>query len=250
MDTLWQDLRYAIRTLARSPAFSAIAALTLALAIGANTAIFSAINALLLNPYPFPDSNRVVLLDARHVSGNNSPKGYRDFLDWRHQNTVFENMAIVPWIGTYTLTGLGEPQRLTGGATTAGFLSVLRVQLSRGRFFSSEEDKPGAPRVALLSYAAWRKYFGGAANVLGRPITLDGEPFTVIGVMPRRFVFPGIQTCDFFTALRESAFMGRRQHQYDVVARMKPGVTLVEAQANMTAIAQRLTQDFPDTNTG
>jgi putative ABC transport system permease protein len=250
MNHLLQDLRYAVRMLARSPGFTLVAILTLALAIGANTAIFSAINALLLNPYPFPESDRVVLLDARHVSGKNSATGYRDFLDWQEQNTVFENMAIVPWTGTYTLTGLGEPKRLIGGATTAGFLSVLHAQPAGGRFFSPEEDKPGAARVAVLSYAAWGKYLGGAANVLGESIMLDGEPFTVIGIMPRQFVFPGIETCDFFTPLRESASMGRRQHQYDVVARMKPGVTLGQAQSNMTAIAQRLGQDFPDTNAG
>jgi putative ABC transport system permease protein len=250
MHTARQDLCYAIRMLVGSPAFSVIAVLMLALAIGANTAIFSAINALLLNPYPLPGSNRIALLDARHASGKNSATGYRDFLDWQEQNIVFENMAIVPWTGTYTLTGLGEPQRLIGGATTAAFLRVLGIPPARGRFFSLQEDKPGAPRVAVLNYAAWQKYFGGAENVLGRPIMLDGEPFTVIGVMPRQFVFPGILTCDFFTALRESSSLGRRQHQYDVVARMKPGVTIAQAQANMTAIAQRLAQEFPHTNTG
>lgn len=250
MSHLSRDLQYAIRLLARRPGFTVVAILTLALAIGANTAIFSAINALLLNPYPFPESNRIVLLDARHVSGKNSATGYRDFLDWREQNVAFEEMAIVPWTGIYTLTGQGEPLRLVGGATTAGFLRVLGIQPVRGRFFSPEEDKPGAPRVALLSYAAWQKYFGGAASVLGQPIMLDGESFTVLGIMPKQFVFPGIQTCDFFTALRESGSGGRRQHQYDVVALMKADVTLAQAQANMTAIAQRLAQAFPDTDTG
>ncbi len=244
------DVRYAIRILARSPGFTLVAVVTLALAIGANTAIFSAVNALLLNPYPFPDSGRLVMLDARHVSGKNSATGYRDFLDWQEQNSVFENMAIVPWTGTYTLTGHGEPQRLVGGATTAEFLSVLRVQPAQGRFFLRQEDKPGAARVAVLSYTAWQKYLGGDTDVLGRGITLDGEPFSVIGILPKQFVFPGTETCDFYTALRESASLSRHQHQYEVVARMKPGVTQAQAQANMTAIAERLAQDFPDTNTG
>lgn len=250
MGQLLNDLRYAVRLLTRIPGFTFVAILTLALAIGANTAIFSTINALLLNPFPFPEADRVVLLDARHISGKNSAAGYRDFLDWQEQNIVFENVAIVPWTGTYTLTGLGEPQRLIGGATTAQFLNVLGVQPLRGRFLSPEEDRPGAPRVAVLSYAAWQKYFGGAADLLGRAILLDGEPFTVIGIMPRQFVFPGIQTCDFFTALRESGSLGRRQHQYSVVARMRPGITLAQAQANMTGIAERLAEAFPDTNTG
>lgn len=250
MSRLSHELRYAIRMLAKSPAFTFVALLTLALAIGANTAIFSAINALLLNPYPFPESDRVMLLDARHVSGKNSNSGYRDFLDWQEQNTVFENLAIVPQVGTYTLTGQGEPQRVIGGQTTADFLRVVGVQPARGTFFSRDEDRPHAPRVALLSYAAWQKYFGEAPGVLGRTITLNGEPFTVIGIMPRHFVFPGTPTCDFFTALRESSSGGRFQHQYGVVARMKRGVTLAQAQANMTAIANRLAQEYPDSNTG
>jgi putative ABC transport system permease protein len=191
-----------------------------------------------------------VLLDAQHVSGKNSATGYDDFLDWQEQNTVFESMAIEPWTGEYSLTGNGEPRRLIGGATTAGFLGVLSVEPARGRFFSPAEDRPGAPRVVLLRYAAWQKYFGGGADVLGRAIILDGEPFTVIGIMPRRFIFPGILTCDFFTPLRESGSLGRRQPQYEVVARLKPGVTLTEAQANMTAIAGRLSQEYPDTNKG
>lgn len=250
MSHFLQELRYAARMLAKSPGFSCVAMVTLALAIGANTAIFSAINALLLNPYPFPRSERMVLLDARHASGKNRNTGYRDFLDWQEQNTVFENVAIVPWTGTYTLTGLGEPKPLIGGATTSGFLRVLGVQPARGRFFSAEEDKPGAPGVVLLSYPAWQKYFGATPDVLGRTVALDGEPFTVIGIMPRHFLYPGIQTCDFFTALRESPSNGRFQHQYAVVARMKPGVTLAQAQTNMTMIASRLAQEYPETNTG
>lgn len=248
--SLSHDLRYAVRILAKSPGFTLVAILTLSLAIGANTAIFSAINALLLNPYPFPESNRIVLLDARHISGKNSGTGYRDFVDWRDQNNVFEDMAIVPWTGAYTLAGAGEPSRVTGGATTVGFFHVLGIEPARGRFFSSDEDKPGAPPVAVISYAAWQKYFSGSPDALGRVMLLDGEPFTVIGVLARGFVFPGIPTCDFFTALRESASLGRRQHQYDVVARLKPGFTLSRAQAEMATIAQRLAQEFPETNTG
>ena len=250
MEAFLQDLRYAFRMLLRSPGFTVIALLTLALAIGANTAMFSAINALLLNPYPFPDSDRIVLLDARHVSGNNSATGYRDFLDWREQNTVFEEMAIEPWIGAYTLSGNGEPRRLFGGATTPDFLNVMGVQPIRGRFFSPDEDKTGAPRVAVLSYAAWQRDFAGAENVLGRTMVLDGRSVTIIGIMPKQFIFPGVQTFDFLEPLRESASGGRTQHQYEVVARLKPGVDLAHAQANMTVIAQRLAQEYPATNTG
>jgi putative ABC transport system permease protein len=250
MIQLLQDLRYATRVLAKSPGFTAVAIGTLTLAIGANTAIFSVVNALLLNPYPFPQPDRIVLLDAQHVSGNNSATGYLDFLDWQRQNAVFDSMAIEPWTGMYSLTGNGEPRRVIGGATTAQFLRVLGVEPLRGRFFTPAEDKPGAPRLVVLSYAAWQRYFGGGADVIGRTITLDAEPFTVIGIMPRRFNFPGIMTCDFFTPLRESSSLGRRQHQYEVLARLKPAVTLDQAQANMTAIASRLAQAYPDTNKG
>jgi predicted permease len=250
MGTLLQDLRYGLRMLARNPGFTAVAVLTLALGIGANTAIFSAVNALLLNPYPFPEPDRIMSVEARHVSGKNQNTGYRDFLDWREQNTVFTEMAIAPEPWTFTLTGQGEPQRVGGGMTTAGFLRVLGIQPALGRFFTTEEDRPGAARVAALSYAAWQRRLGGRHDVLGRTMTLNGESFTIIGVLPRRFAFPGIRTCEFFAPLQESPFQGRYQHQYAVVARLKPGVSVERAQADMTAIARRLEQAFPETNTG
>lgn len=145
MSRLSHELRYAIRMLAKSPAFTFIAILALALAIGANTAIFSVINALLLNPYSFPESDRVVLLDARHVSGKNSNTGYRDFLDWQEQNTVFENVAIVPLIGTYTVTGLGEPQRVTGGRQrliSFEFLASSRLKVGFSRLTKTAPTRP------------------------------------------------------------------------------------------------------------
>jgi putative ABC transport system permease protein len=250
IESLAQDLRYALRTLRRNPGFAAVAVLTLALGIGANTAIFSAVNALLLNPYPFPQPDRIMFVDARHASGKNSGAGYRDFLDWQEQNSVFDEMAIVARPGTYTLTGQGEPQRIIGGGTTAGFLRVLGVQPILGRFFTAEEDKPGAAPVAVLSYAAWQRRFAGSVDVLRRTMTLDGEPFTIIGVLPSRFALPGIPTCEFFTALRESPSQGRMQHQYIVIARLKPGITLERAQGDMTTIARRLEQAFPETNIG
>jgi putative ABC transport system permease protein len=151
LESLVQDVRYGFRMLRKSPAFTAVTLLTLAVGIGANTAIFSAVNALLLNPYRFPESHRVVRVEARHISGKNQGAGYRDFLDWRQQNDVFDEMAIVPWTGTYTLTGQGEPQRIVGGWTTHGFLRVLGIHPVMGRFFTEEEDRPGAPSLAVLS---------------------------------------------------------------------------------------------------
>jgi len=250
MGSFIQDLRYGIRMLAKNPGFTTVAVLTLALGIGANTAIFSAVNALLLNPYPFPEPDRIVSVEARHVSGKNSGAGFRDFLDWREQNTVFKDMAIIPWDGAYTLTGQGDAQRIVGGATTYSFLHVLGIQPVIGRFFNAEEDKPGLPRVAVLSYAAWQQRFGGRNDILGQTMTLDGKPVTIIGVMPRGFAFPGIRTCEFLTPLQESPANGRFQHQYGVVARVKPGVALAKAQSEMNTIASRLEREYPETNTG
>ncbi|MGD0221864.1 MAG: ABC transporter permease [Terriglobia bacterium] len=250
MRTLRQYLKYGLRMLAKNPGFTAVAVLTLALGIGANTAIFSAVNALLLNPYPFHEPDRIMDVDARHVSGKNNGVGYRDFLDWRDQNDVFEEMAITGYPSAYTWTGQGEPQQIVGGVTTSGFLKVLGIQPVLGRFYTAEEDKLGAARVAVLSYAAWQRRYAGNADILGRTMTLDGTPFTIVGVLPASFALPGIKTCEFFTALREDPARDRMQHQYSVIARLKPGITVERAQADMTTIARRLEQEFPATNTG
>jgi putative ABC transport system permease protein len=245
---LIQDIRYAIRTLLNAPGFTLGATLTLALAIGANTAIFSAIDALLLHPYPFPEPSRIVVVSAVHARGDNSGAGYRDFLDWREQNTVFDEMAILPWIGAYTLTGEGEPQRINGGQPTAGFFRVLGIQPVLGRFFTPEEDKPGGPRVAVISYQSWQHRFGARPDILGQSMTLDGAPYTIIGVMPMRFAYPGLKTSEFWAPLGEDPGKGRFQHQYSVIARLKPGISITRAQAEMSAIAHRLEQQYPETN--
>jgi putative ABC transport system permease protein len=250
LDRLAQDVKFAVRSLSRNPAFTLIVVLTLAFGIGVNTAIFSAVNALLLNPYPFPEADRIVSVDARHISGKNGATGYQDFLDWQRQNTVFESMAITPWTGEYTLTGQGEPQRIAGGGTTADFLRVLGIHPVLGRFFTTEEDQPSAPRVAVLTYESWRKRFNADPGVLGRAMTLDGTQLTIVGVLPPGFVFPGIEACGFFTPLHGPSTLGRTQHQYGVVARLKSGISLEQAQSEMSTIARRLEQQYPATNTG
>jgi predicted permease len=250
LDRLSQDLKFSVRSLSRNLVFSVIVILTLAFGIGVNTAIFSAVNALLLNPYPFPQPDRIVSVEARHVSGKNSNTGYQDFLDWQRQNSVFDAMAITPWTGEYTLTGQGDPQRVAGGGTTADFLRVLGIHPEVGRFFTAEEDRPGSPRVAVLTYESWRKHFNADPGILGRAMTLDGTQLTIVGVLPPGFVFPGIEACEFLAPLHGSTSMGRKQHQYGVVARLKPGVSADQAQSDMTTIARRLEQQFPATNTG
>jgi putative ABC transport system permease protein len=249
-EDLMQDLRFGLRQLCKNPSFTAVAVLTLTIGIGANTAIFSVVNALLLNPFPFPHSDRIVWVEARHISGRNSGAGYREFLDWRSQNSSFDEMAVLGWDSAYTLTGRGEPQRITGTRTTEGFLRVLGMQTLMGRFYSANDDQQGAPQVAVLSYAAWQRLFGGRADVIGQAITLDGKPYTILGIMPQQFVFPGQRTCDFWEPLQEDPENSRGQHQYGVVARLRSGISVEQAQIDMTAIASRLEREFPATNTG
>ncbi|MBS1877236.1 MAG: ABC transporter permease [Acidobacteria bacterium] len=251
LERLLQDLRYAARTLRKSPVFTLTVIAVLALGIGANTAAFSALRAVILRPLAFPDAERIVLVNARHSSGRNGGTGIADFLDWRAQNTVFDSMAIFPWIGGYTLTGEGDPQRVKIASTTYGFQDVLGFQPTLGRFFSEAEDRPGGPRVTLISYEAWQRRYHGEAGILGRNVVLDGVPHTVIGVLPERFSLIGAPPCDFWRPLAAEAAGARRlQHQYSVLGRLKAGVSMERAQSDMTAIARRLEQAYPDTNRG
>ncbi len=250
VETLAQDVRFALRMMRKNPVFATVAVLVLAFGIGANTAIFSAINALVLDAFPFPEPDRLMSVQASHATNWTTATGYREFLDWREQNTVFEGMAIVPWVGTYTLTGNGEPQRVTGGETNASFSRVLGVQPLLGRFFTEEETGPGAQRLAVLSYAAWQKRFGARGDILGRALLLDEAPYTVIGVMPSWFALPGIKTCEFWAPLRDNPATSRGNHQYQVIARLKPGIPIARAQADMSAIARRNEQLYPWANKG
>jgi putative ABC transport system permease protein len=253
IEVLLQDVRFGLRMLQKSPTFTVAVLLILALGIGANTAIFSVMNALLINPYRFPEPDRIISVETHHISDRSvSVAGYRDFLDWREQNSVFEEMAIVPTGGgRNTFTEEGEPPHISSCAlTTHGFLRVLGIRPVLGRFFTADEDTPGAPRVAVLSFASWHRYFGAKPDVLGHTMKFNNMLFTIIGVLPRDFSFPGANASDFFSALRENPMTDRFQHQYEVIARLKPEVSLQSAQANMTAIARRLERDYPQTNKG
>ncbi|RPI28901.1 MAG: ABC transporter permease [Acidobacteria bacterium] len=245
-----KDVRLALRNLRRHPVFAVVVLLVLALGIGANTAIFSAVNGILLHPFPFPEPDRIVSVHTYHVSGENSGAGYRCYLDWRDQNSVFEEMAIVPWVGSYTLTGSGEPSRIRGGFTTWGFLKVLKVEPVLGRFFSTDEDVQGGPAVLLLSYSAWQSRFGARSDVLGRTLVLDEKNYSVIGVLPPGLIFPGVSSFEFLAPLHENPRNSRNQHQYGVIARLKPRVEVGDAQAELSVIAARLEKQYPETNTG
>jgi predicted permease len=258
METLLQDIRYGIRMLAKNPGFTAIAVLTLALGIGANTAIFSVVNAELLRPLPFRDPGQLVRVASANarihtVSGAVS---YPDFADWRSQNHVFQDMAAY-MDSSYALTGIEQPAHLTAANVSASMFNVLGVSPELGRDFQPEDDEPHH-HVAILSHRLWKERFGGDPQIIGRVITLDNTAYTVVGVMPASFQYllqretPALWST--LAPMRESGTDSssmadhRDAHFLRVIARLKPGVTLADAQANMDVIAASLAKQYPDSN--
>jgi putative ABC transport system permease protein len=258
METLLQDIRYGIRMLAKNPGFTAIAVLTLALGIGANTAIFSVVNAELLRPLPFRDPSQLVRVASANarlhtVSGAVS---YPDFADWRSQNHVFQDMAAYT-DSSFALTGIEQPAHLQAATVTAGMFNLLGASPELGRGFQTEDDEPHH-HVVILSHSLWKERFGGDPQIIGRVITLDNSAYTVVGVMPASFEYllqreaPALWSS--LSPLRESTTDSptmadeRDAHFLRVIARLKPGVTLAEAQANMDVIAASLGKQYPDSN--
>lgn len=245
METFWQDIRFGLRLLGKAPGFTSVAVLTLALGIGANTAIFSAIDAVLLRPLPFPHPNQLLAL----WNGRGWPLSGPDFLDWQRQNKSFSGMALYTFNQSYNLTGAGRPSYVNGVETEANFFSVLGVQPLLGRTWAKGEDEPGANREVVLSYGLWRGVFAGDPKIVGRTIELNDLDYTVVGVMSPEFNFP--VRAGLWTPLDISpkALGARGEHQYLAIGRMKPGVTLHEAQADLSLIARRLEKLYPSTNT-
>ncbi|HET9531507.1 MAG TPA: ABC transporter permease [Blastocatellia bacterium] len=252
MQTLWQDLRYGLRMLIKNPGFTAVAVLTLALGIGANTAIFSVVNTVLLQPLPYNDPDRLVMVweeDTKRGYPRDTP-AVANFIDWRDQNQVFEAMAAMA-DASFNLTGAGEPERLEGRRVSASLFPLLGVEPHLGRAFLPEEDQPSVNRVVILSHGLWQRRFGSDNEIMGKPLTLNGESYTVVGVMPPGFRFPNGETGLWVPiAFTPQQAASRGSHYLNVVARMKPGITLEQAQAEMSTIAERLQQQYPDTNTG
>ena len=258
MNNLIQDIRFGVRMLLKSPGVSIIATIALALGIGANTAIFSVVNAVLLRPLPFPDPNSLVAvfetdLQRGQQRGSHS---YPNFFDVRAQNTVFERVASY-YDGNFVMTGRGEPVRLQGSVATADLIPLLGVAPMLGRTFHPEEDKPqAAGRAVILSHTLFQNRFGSDPSVLNQVITLDGRNYTIVGVMPPGFEFP-IQNepVELWTTIAGDAagsepVTGQRgAHFLRVIGRLKPGVTKEQAQSELTAIAARLEQQYPDENT-
>jgi len=249
MQDLLGEVRLALRLIAKNPGFYAIAIVALALGIGANTAVFTAVDAVLIRPLPYHDPDRLVMVweDASYIGFARNTPAPANYVDWRAQNTVFEDIAALRYRG-YTITGDGPAEELLGRGVTANFWPLLGVQPMLGRTFSDEEDRSRA-RVVVLSYNLWQRRFGADQRIIGRDIVLNGQNTTVIGVMPRGFHFP-TSTTDFWVPANFSSqdLANRGSHFLNVVARLKAGVSLKQAQTEMAEIAKRLEQQYPATN--
>jgi len=253
METLLQDIRYGWRMLAKSPGFAAIAVITLALGIGANTAIVSVIDAMLFHALPYrAPAGLVHLWETRpQREFTQMEASYPNLEEWRRSNHVFSDLAGYTGMNL-SLTGHGTPQRLFAGRVTANFFDVLGVSPFLGRGFRPGEDAPNAARIALLTYGLWQQQFGGDTGVVGRPLTLNGEPYTIVGVLPPEFQFAKRGNAQLWVPLNPNPdeISRRTRHWENVIGRLRPGVTIEQAQAEMTHLAQRLAAEYPDASAG
>ena len=254
MNGLVHDVRYALRQLRKSPGFSTVAVITLGLGIGVNTVIFSVVNAALLRPLAFKDSDRLVRV--WHVPPAKSFPGMTtfavsaaNFVDWESQNKTFDRMAIIAY-HSFTMTGGDKPEQLDASAVSSGFFSTLGVPAMLGRVLSPEEDQPGHSHVVVLSHRLWQEHFGGNHEIVGRYISLDGQSYLVAGVMPASFRFPDFAQMWTPMAWTDQERAVRGEHHYMVIARLKPGVELKQAQAEMNTISGRLEQLYPEDDKG
>lgn len=250
MAGIWQDIRYGLRALAKSPGFTAVAVGALALGIGANTAVFSVFNSVLLNPLPYPDPGRLVWLwpaDARTGQAFGGAISPPDFVDYRKQSTVFTQLSAFLELDL-TLTGAGEAERVPASAVSAGFFEMLGVKPALGRGILPADEQAGWPQAAILSDGLWRRRFGGDPRVVGTTINLDGKGTTVVGVMPPGFAFP--KDAQLWQALPfgYQELRVRRFHFLRVIGRLKPGVTIEQAEAQMKTICANLARLYPDSN--
>lgn len=255
MGTIWQDIRYGLRMLGKRPGVTLVAVLTLALGVGANTAIFSVVDAVLLRPLPYKQSDRLVFLSEKTQQVPSSSISMADFDDWRSMNTMFESMA--PYrADSMVLTGIGGPESLRVREITAGLFPTLAVQPIVGRALTADDDKVGAAAVVLLSDGFWSRKFARDPNVIGKKLTLDGEIYTVIGVLPSSKFHASWSRYSLFTSLwrLEDVLGGSKNRDSHpgiyAIARLKPNVTLKQASDEMSGIAKRLANQYPESNTG
>ena len=254
MQTLWQDLRYGARMLLKQPGFTLIAALTLGLGIGANTAIFSVVNALLLRPLPYAEPERLALLSEKSRAGERLSASYPNATDWRARAQSFVGMAS-SCARSFNLSGRDKAARLPGRVVNWNFFQLLGVSPQLGRLFTEADDRYGAARAVIVSHGFWQGRLGGAANVIGQTVLLTNEPYTVIGVAPPGFEY--FEAADVYAPLGlfvapDSGFADRGSSAFDfyAVARLKPGVTLEQANSEMAAIGRQLAQEYPKVNEG
>jgi predicted permease len=246
IETLLQDLKYGLRMLRRNPGFTFVAALTLALGIGANTAIFSVVNAVLLRPLPYQDPDRLVTASPYRRATNGYTILSPTFLNWRAQSQSFEHLAAYT-TGTSDLTGNGEPERLTAGLVSADLFSTLGISPALGRGFTATEDQLNGPPVVILSHRLWQRRFGGDPQLIGRAITLDGQSRTVVGVMPSGFQFPA--ELDLWLPINLDTSGSRKEMVFvNVVGRLKPGVTMEAARTDLTTILRGVSRPAPNDN--
>ncbi|HZC97525.1 MAG TPA: ABC transporter permease, partial [Bradyrhizobium sp.] len=251
LESIWADVRFALHQLHKAPGFAITAILTLAVGIGATTAIFSVVKAVLLAPLPYKDASRIVAVWTANPArgGHPAPSTAADFGAWKQRSGVFEDLA-PSYDDEHTLTGQGAPRLLIGYAVSANYLRILGVEPQLGRLYTDQEDRPGGPHVALLSDHLWRTAFHADPAILGKAITLDGAPYTVLGVMPRSFDYPTTTEVWTPTAMSPSAFDDYDHPFVRILGRLKPGVTVAQAQQAVNAVEVQVAAAHPDTDGG
>jgi len=252
LDVLFQDVKYGLRILRKYPGFTTTAVLALALGIGVNTAIFSLLDGVLLRPLPYPEPERLVLVweETPMFGLRDSPTSMGNFMEWRARNRVFQDMGTLD-NSSYQLTGGGTPEQVNGAIIMAGFLRALGVQPLLGRAFTEQDDQPGAAKSLLLSHSLWQQRFGGDRDVVGRTMILDNERYTIAGVMPANFRFPDALTVlwtNTGAAYSARDYANRGRHDFLVAARLKPGISLKQANQDIKAIAAQLAREYPNDN--
>ena len=254
IETTWRDVRSGVRALVHSPIFTAVTVLSLALGIGANTAIFSVVNGLLLRPLPYPEPEQIV--DVWHTPPQQSFPGLDKFsvspgnyLDWKAQSSTFEQMAVYSDMGL-SLSTSNDPLPLIGAAVSSDFFSVLRSNAMQGRTFTPDEERPGGDQVVVIGHGLWQRAFGANPNLIGQTLTLNSRSFTVIGIMPAGFEFPREAELWVPLAWDDKERQVRSNHDYLVIARLKQNVSPQQAQAEMSTISSRLEQQYPEENKG
>jgi predicted permease len=255
LDRVVQDIRFGARVLAKSPGFAAVAILTLALGIGANTALFSIVNGVLLNPLPYPQPDRLVTLHESKPNFESGSISFPNFLDWQRENHSFSEMAIARPSG-FTLTGQGESEQINAEFVSADFFTVLGVKPVRGRMFLPGEDRVGAPPIVLISEGMWKRKFASSTDVLGKSVALNGKDYTIAGVVPESFNLSllNFSATELYAPIGQwdnpfltSRFAGLGFHG---IGRLKPGVALEQARADMAAVTQGLAETYPDADKG